>query len=87
VVVIGGSSGIGLETARLARAHYADVIVTARNAERLQEAAEQVSASSTAAFDATNDADFGTHRGAAGARRKAGARAGQQLLSNRGATR
>jgi NAD(P)-dependent dehydrogenase (short-subunit alcohol dehydrogenase family) len=54
VVVIGGSSGIGLETARLARAHGADVILIARNAERLQAAANQVGASSTAAFDVTD---------------------------------
>src|SRR5215470_20038905 len=32
VVVIGGSSGIGLETARRARAEGADVILTGRNA-------------------------------------------------------
>jgi NAD(P)-dependent dehydrogenase (short-subunit alcohol dehydrogenase family) len=35
VVVIGGSAGIGLETARRARAEGADVILTGRNAERL----------------------------------------------------
>src|SRR5215510_9339253 len=58
VVVIGGSSGIGLETARLARAHGAEVIVTARNAERLEAAAKEVGATSTAAFDATDRADL-----------------------------
>ena len=31
VVVFGGSSGIGLETARLARRQRADVIITARD--------------------------------------------------------
>ena len=36
VVVIGGSSGIGLETARLARAEGADVILTARDPDRLR---------------------------------------------------
>ena len=35
VLVIGGSSGIGLETARLARAKGADIILTARNPDRL----------------------------------------------------
>ncbi len=35
VVVIGGSSGIGLETARLARPKGADMILTARDPERL----------------------------------------------------
>ncbi len=42
VVVIGGSSGIGLETARRARAEGAKVILTGRNAERLQRAASEV---------------------------------------------
>jgi NAD(P)-dependent dehydrogenase (short-subunit alcohol dehydrogenase family) len=51
VVVIGGSSGIGLETARLARAHGADVVLTARDPDRLRDAADQVDARSTAAFD------------------------------------
>ena len=37
VVVIGGSSGIGLETARLARAAGAKLILTGRNRERLDE--------------------------------------------------
>jgi NAD(P)-dependent dehydrogenase (short-subunit alcohol dehydrogenase family) len=54
VVVIGGSSGIGLETARRARAEGADVILTGRNAERLERAAVEVGAQSTAAFDATD---------------------------------
>ena len=36
VVVIGGSAGIGLETARRARAEGADVILTGRNPERLE---------------------------------------------------
>jgi len=54
VVVIGGSAGIGLETARLARAEGAEVILTGRNAERLEGAAREVGASSTAAFDATD---------------------------------
>ena len=34
VVLIGGSAGIGLETARLARAEGADVILTGRNLQR-----------------------------------------------------
>jgi NAD(P)-dependent dehydrogenase (short-subunit alcohol dehydrogenase family) len=52
VVVIGGSAGIGLETARRARAEGADVILTGRNHERLQGAASELGAQSTAAFDA-----------------------------------
>ena len=55
VLVIGGSSGIGLETARLARATGADVILTARNPDRLHRAGLELGAS-IAAFDAT---DFG----------------------------
>ncbi len=54
VVVIGGSSGIGFETARRARAEGAQVILAARNAERLKHAASEVDALSTAAFDATD---------------------------------
>jgi NAD(P)-dependent dehydrogenase (short-subunit alcohol dehydrogenase family) len=54
VVLIGGSAGIGLETARLARAEGADVVLAARNPERLEQAARDVGARSTAAFDATD---------------------------------
>jgi NAD(P)-dependent dehydrogenase (short-subunit alcohol dehydrogenase family) len=53
VVVIGGSAGIGLETARHARAEGADVIITARNPDRLQSVGLELGAS-TAAFDATD---------------------------------
>jgi NADP-dependent 3-hydroxy acid dehydrogenase YdfG len=56
VVLIGGSAGIGLETARRARAEGADVILTARDPERLERAALDVDAQSTAAFDA-NDSE------------------------------
>jgi NAD(P)-dependent dehydrogenase (short-subunit alcohol dehydrogenase family) len=35
-VVIGGSSGIGLETARRARTEAADVIIAGRNPDRLE---------------------------------------------------
>ena len=38
VVVIGGSSDIGLETVRLARARRADVILTARDPDRVHRA-------------------------------------------------
>jgi NAD(P)-dependent dehydrogenase (short-subunit alcohol dehydrogenase family) len=54
VVLIGGSAGIGLETARRARAEGADVILTGRNPERLNEAAQAVGAQRTAAFDAND---------------------------------
>jgi NAD(P)-dependent dehydrogenase (short-subunit alcohol dehydrogenase family) len=59
VVVIGGSAGIGYETARLAGAEGADVIVTGRNADRLQRAATELGAARTAAFDATDSAALG----------------------------
>ncbi len=54
VVVIGGSAGIGFETARHARSEGAKVILTGRNAERLEHAANEVDALSTAAFDAVD---------------------------------
>jgi NAD(P)-dependent dehydrogenase (short-subunit alcohol dehydrogenase family) len=54
VVVIGGSSGIGLETARLARARGADLILAARNPDRLAEAGRQVGARDVEAFDVTD---------------------------------
>src|SRR5712691_8462234 len=56
VVVIGGSAGIGLETARRARAEGADIILTGRNPDRLQRAADELGALSSAAFDATDPA-------------------------------
>jgi NAD(P)-dependent dehydrogenase (short-subunit alcohol dehydrogenase family) len=55
VVVIGGSSGIGLETARRAREEGADVIITARDPDRLHRVGLELGAS-ICAFDA---ADFG----------------------------
>jgi NAD(P)-dependent dehydrogenase (short-subunit alcohol dehydrogenase family) len=54
VVVIGGSAGIGFETARRAHSDGAKVILRGRNAERLQHAATEVDARSTAAFDAAD---------------------------------
>jgi NAD(P)-dependent dehydrogenase (short-subunit alcohol dehydrogenase family) len=56
VVIIGGSAGIGLETARLARSQGADVVLTGRNPARLEQAAREVSARSSAAFDADDAA-------------------------------
>jgi NAD(P)-dependent dehydrogenase (short-subunit alcohol dehydrogenase family) len=54
VVVIGGTSGMGLETARLARAEGAKLILVARNAEQLEKVSREIGAQSTAAFDATD---------------------------------
>jgi NAD(P)-dependent dehydrogenase (short-subunit alcohol dehydrogenase family) len=56
VVVIGGSAGIGLETARRASAEGAKLILTGRNPEPLQRAASELEALSTTAFDATDPA-------------------------------
>jgi NAD(P)-dependent dehydrogenase (short-subunit alcohol dehydrogenase family) len=54
VVVIGGSAGIGLETARRARAEGARLILAARNPERLEHASRELGPLSSMAFDATN---------------------------------
>ena len=56
VVLIGGSAGIGLETARHARGEGADVVLTGRDPERLERAARDVDARSSAAFDAGDPA-------------------------------
>jgi NAD(P)-dependent dehydrogenase (short-subunit alcohol dehydrogenase family) len=56
VVVIGGSAGIGLETARRARSEGARLILTGRDPERLQRAAGELDALSIAAFDADDPA-------------------------------
>ena len=58
VVIIGGSAGIGLETARRASAESAQVILTARNQARLEQAAREVGALSTATFDANDSASL-----------------------------
>ena len=54
VAVIGGSAGIGLETARRAREEGADVILTARDPDRLHRVGLELGAASIAAFDATD---------------------------------
>jgi NAD(P)-dependent dehydrogenase (short-subunit alcohol dehydrogenase family) len=54
VVIIGGSAGIGLETARQARAEGAEVVLTGRDPERLRRAGLEVGARSSAAFDAAD---------------------------------
>jgi NAD(P)-dependent dehydrogenase (short-subunit alcohol dehydrogenase family) len=56
VLVIGGSAGIGLETARRARAEGANVILTGRSPDPLKRAARELGAQSTAAFDAHDPA-------------------------------
>jgi NAD(P)-dependent dehydrogenase (short-subunit alcohol dehydrogenase family) len=59
VVLIGGSAGIGLETARRARAEGAEVILTGRDLDRLKRAAADVDAHRTYVFDATDPEQLG----------------------------
>ena len=54
VVVVGGSSGIGLSTAELAKSEGADVVIASRNAERLKAAADKLGAKAIPT-DVTND--------------------------------
>jgi len=54
IVVVGGSSGIGLATAELAKAQGADVIVASRSADKVKAAAAKVGATGIVA-DVTND--------------------------------
>ena len=54
IVVVGGSSGIGLATTELAKAQGAEVIIAARNAERLKAAAGKLGITGIPA-DVTND--------------------------------
>src|SRR5665811_181219 len=44
IVVLGGSSGIGLATAELAKSEGADVVIASRNADRLKAVAEKLGA-------------------------------------------
>src|ERR1700675_1877047 len=54
VVVVGGSSGIGLATAELAKNEGADVIIASRNADRLNAVADKLGATAIPA-DVTSD--------------------------------
>jgi NAD(P)-dependent dehydrogenase (short-subunit alcohol dehydrogenase family) len=54
VVLLGGSSGIGFETAKRARSEGADVILSGRNPERVEHAARELGALSSGAFDVTD---------------------------------
>ncbi len=54
VVVVGGSSGIGLSTAELAKAEGAEVIIASHNPERLKAAAARLGVKAIPA-DVTND--------------------------------
>lgn len=54
VVVVGGSSGIGLATAESAKADGADVVIASRNAERLKAVADKIGVTAVAT-DVTDD--------------------------------
>ncbi|MGC2084861.1 MAG: SDR family oxidoreductase [Bradyrhizobium sp.] len=54
VIVVGGSSGIGLATAELAHSEGADVIIAARNEQRLEAVASKLKLSAVTA-DVTSD--------------------------------
>src|SRR5260370_19348958 len=54
VVVIGGSTGMGLETDGLGRGEGATLVLTAGNPERLQNVASELTTANTVAFDATD---------------------------------
>ncbi len=54
VVVVGGSSGIGLATAAMAKAQGAEVVIASRNAERVKAAADMIGAKGISA-DVTSD--------------------------------
>src|SRR5215475_9638852 len=54
VVVVGGSSGIGLSTAELAKSQGAEVIVASRNAEKLRAVADKLKATAIPT-DVTDD--------------------------------
>src|SRR5690348_3023502 len=54
VVVVGGSSGIGLSTAEMAKREGAEIIIASRNVEKLDKAAEKLNAIAIPA-DVTSD--------------------------------
>jgi NAD(P)-dependent dehydrogenase (short-subunit alcohol dehydrogenase family) len=55
VVVVGGSSGIGLATAELAKKEGAEVIIASRSAEKLKAAADRLGARAIAADVSSDD--------------------------------
>lgn len=58
VVVIGGSSGIGLATAKLAQAQGASITITGRNRIKLDYAAQQLGDVQRSIVDVTNETDM-----------------------------
>jgi NAD(P)-dependent dehydrogenase (short-subunit alcohol dehydrogenase family) len=65
VVVVGGSSGIGLATAEKANAEGADVVIASRNVEKVKAAADKIGAKGMV-VDVTNDKSISDLFGAVG---------------------
>jgi NAD(P)-dependent dehydrogenase (short-subunit alcohol dehydrogenase family) len=62
VVVVGGSSGIGLATAELAKSEGAEVVIASRNAERLKGAADKLGAKAIPTDVTSDDSVAGLFR-------------------------
>jgi NAD(P)-dependent dehydrogenase (short-subunit alcohol dehydrogenase family) len=60
VIIIGGSSGMGLATAQLAKERGAVVTIASRSAEKLHHAANQLGDVRTVVADMTSETDVGT---------------------------
>ena len=60
VVIIGGSSGMGLATARLAKECGATVTIASRSSEKLQHAAHQLGDVRAVVADMTIESDVGS---------------------------
>src|SRR5882762_9384334 len=62
VVVVGGSSGIGLSTAELAKREGAEIIIASRNADRLNAAAQKLGVKGIVADVTSDDSVAGLFR-------------------------
>ena len=60
VVVVGGSSGIGLATAEMAKREGAEIIIASRNVEKLDKAAEKLNAIAIPADVTSDDSAYRT---------------------------
>jgi NAD(P)-dependent dehydrogenase (short-subunit alcohol dehydrogenase family) len=58
VVIVGGSSGIGLATAHLAKTEGASVTITGRSDDKLRRAADTLGGAKTAIADVANETDL-----------------------------